>query len=606
MNHGRGVPDWIGSIWRTIALLSIFQCVTCWQFLKSSPNVYQRPLSSENISWQEAAARKRLETYNKIPQQWILPEDVLEAAKSHRKITGSFIEALLDNETLKITSLDPVDILEHIRNRSFTSVQVTTAFCKRSAYGHQLNENLLEIFYDLALDNAKELDAYQASHNSTIGTLHGLPVTLKDQFHVKGVETTMGYVGWIGTFEGHKGTGKERIIESELVRELRSLGAVPIAKTTLAQALASGETSNNILGYTKNPVNQELSCGGSSGGEGAVQALRGSAVGFGTDIGGSVVVPSAFNGVYGFKPSVGRNAYRDAANAERGQTVVSSVVGILGPSLASLKLMFRALMSTEPWRYDHDIVPIPWYEELYEQSEDSEAVTKLSFGILESDGSVSPHPPIRRAMKIAAKVLEKEGHKTITWDPPSHAEGYDIHYGFMDAGGYNDSFTQLALSGEPPVREMMQDIGYRTKTPMPILEYFNLTIRLKDYRNRYADYWKSMGADAVIMPVAPHAAVLPGGNYYTYAYSSIIDALNYCSIVIPVTTADQRVDKFDGKYKPLNDIDKKNWQAYDPDIYDGAPAAVQVIGRRLEEQRLFRIARAVDEALRRHGKLFGA
>lgn len=79
----------------------------------------------------------------------------------------------------------------------------------------------------------------------------------------------------------------------------------------------SGETSNNILGYSKNPVNQLLSSGGSSGGEGALQALRESAIGIGTDIGVSIVIPSAFNGVYGFKPSTGRISYRHATNTVR-------------------------------------------------------------------------------------------------------------------------------------------------------------------------------------------------------------------------------------------------------------------------------------------------
>ena len=395
--------------------LMIFLLLTLLHFVASShftphqsSELQQQAFLNDQLPWQVAATRKRVETYSKIPKEWILPPEIIEEAKTRRKLTGAFIEGLFDNETLSITSLDPIDIVAHIRNGAYTAVQVTEAFCKRSAYGHQLNGNLLEIFYDQALEEAQRLDEHQAEHSDTVGPLHGLPITLKDQFHVRGVETTMGYVGWIGTFEGRKGTGKERVIESELVRELRSLGAIPIAKTTLAQGLAAGETSNNILGYTKNPVNQELSCGGSSGGEGAVQALRGSAMGFGTDIGGSVVVPAAFNGVHGFKPSVGRISYRDAANAERGQTDISSVVGILGPSLASLKLMFKSLLSTEPWRHDPGIVPISWNDE---HDTVPEKHTRLSFGFLESDGSVTPHPPIRRALKIVAEALENNGHE---------------------------------------------------------------------------------------------------------------------------------------------------------------------------------------------------
>lgn len=91
---------------------------------------------------------------------------------------------------------------------------------------------MLEIAFDLAIKQAGELDAYFQEHNTIVGPLHGLPVTLKDQFHIKGLETSMAYVGWIGTFEGKKATGKEKIFESEIIQELKSLGAIPIGKVT--------------------------------------------------------------------------------------------------------------------------------------------------------------------------------------------------------------------------------------------------------------------------------------------------------------------------------------------------------------------------------------
>lgn len=54
---------------------------------------------------------------------------------------------------------------------------------------------LLETFFDAAIDDAKKVDQYFAQHKKPIGPLHGLPISLKDQFHVKGVDTSMGYVG---------------------------------------------------------------------------------------------------------------------------------------------------------------------------------------------------------------------------------------------------------------------------------------------------------------------------------------------------------------------------------------------------------------------------
>lgn len=96
----------------------------------------------------------------------------------------------------------------------------------------------------------------------------------------------MGYVGWIGTFQGVKGTNKEKVFESLMVEELRGLGAILYCKTSVPMTLMTGETNNNIVGYCLSPKNRLLSAGGSSGGEGAMVGFRASPVGLGTDIAG--------------------------------------------------------------------------------------------------------------------------------------------------------------------------------------------------------------------------------------------------------------------------------------------------------------------------------
>ena len=79
-----------------------------------------------------------------------------------------------------------------------------------------------------------------------------------------------------------------------------------MVKTNVAQALANFECSNPLWGVTKNPYNANYTPGGSTGGEGALLAMGGSAIGWGTDVGGSVRIPADFCGLYGFKPSSGR------------------------------------------------------------------------------------------------------------------------------------------------------------------------------------------------------------------------------------------------------------------------------------------------------------
>lgn len=86
----------------------------------------------------------------------------------------------------------------------------------------------------------------------------------------------MGYVSWLGKYDTD---------ESVLVTLLRKAGAIFYTKTNVPQTLMVCETVNNVIGRTVNPRNKNWSCGGSSGGEGAMVGIRGGVIGVGTDIG---------------------------------------------------------------------------------------------------------------------------------------------------------------------------------------------------------------------------------------------------------------------------------------------------------------------------------
>ena len=103
-------------------------------------------------------------------------------------------------------SQDTVSLVDAIKEGKLTAVEVATSFCKTAAVAHQINNCLHEIFFDQALERAKELDAYYVKNGKIVGPLHGLPLSLKYQFHVKGVDTAIGYVGWIGSNMGIKKT----------------------------------------------------------------------------------------------------------------------------------------------------------------------------------------------------------------------------------------------------------------------------------------------------------------------------------------------------------------------------------------------------------------
>lgn len=105
--------------------------------------------------WQKTAAMKRDKIFHKIPEEWVLPREIVEKAKDRRKLTGSFIEELLDSRTRDITKLDSVELVDAVSNGSLTAGQVTSAFCKRAAFAHQLVSSLPEADLDSELTSTR-------------------------------------------------------------------------------------------------------------------------------------------------------------------------------------------------------------------------------------------------------------------------------------------------------------------------------------------------------------------------------------------------------------------------------------------------------------------
>ena len=131
-----------------------------------------------------------------------------------------------------------------------------------------------------------------------VGRLHGVPVTIKDTFQTAGLRTTCGLMDWDHV------PGRD----AEAVRRLRAAGAVIFGKTNTATLAADWQTFNPIFGTTNNPWDIRRTCGGSSGGAAVAVATGMTGLELGSDIAGSIRLPSNWCGVYGHKPSWGAAA----------------------------------------------------------------------------------------------------------------------------------------------------------------------------------------------------------------------------------------------------------------------------------------------------------
>ncbi len=189
--------------------------------------------------------------------------------------------------------LPAVELLDLLSARKVSSRELIELYLERT---QRLNPSINAIV-TLDADNARRLAAAAdaaTARGESWGPLHGLPITVKDVFETAGLRTTCGDPALADHIP-------ER--DAVLVARLRRAGAVIFGKTNTPTQASDGQTFNPIFGTTNNPWDLSLTPGGSSGGCGAALAAGLTPLSFGSDIAGSIRIPSDFCGLYGHKPT---------------------------------------------------------------------------------------------------------------------------------------------------------------------------------------------------------------------------------------------------------------------------------------------------------------
>ncbi|KAF9235544.1 amidase signature domain-containing protein [Melanogaster broomeanus] len=542
--------------------------------------------------WQSLCNARKAAQEASIPDAWRIklpPETCLDV----RSVTEDC--GLLSPRELEIIDLGTKDVsaLAHLladKNSGYTSLEVTTAYLKSAIVAHQVTNCLTEIFVERALERAREVDKYMADHGKPMGHLHGLPISLKDQFVVKGLETIMGAHAFL--LQDTPATFGE-FAENDCVLFVR---------TNVPQTLMWGETHNNVFGRTTNPYNRKLTPGGSSGGEGALLAMRGSPLGVGTDIDGSLRIPSAFCGLYTLRPSYERLPYHGASNALMGQESISSVLGPMATSISSLKLFTKAIVDARPWDRDPLAIRKVWNEGEYQLVEHG--------GGKEMCFANHPHPPLIRAMKIVKHALEREGHQVIDWEPLNHIDIYRNAQTILVADGGEDYRRSCEASGEPLITSMSPEMDphpFDLDVSLVKTLLWQLHTEKRALRKAYLDHWNATKTrtktgrpvDAIISPAVAYTACPHGLNYDSF-YTTLGNAMDYSCAGFPVTFVDPKLDVPLPPHEFHNHEDEAFYKLYHPDVFPGVPVGLQLIGRTLEEEAVIAMVEVVDGAVKKH------
>jgi amidase len=196
-------------------------------------------------------------------------------------------------------SFDPefgtaVEAAAAIRTKQISSYELTKAcFGRIAKFNPQLNAIILP-FEERALQRAEKADQAVAAR-ATLGPLHGVPITVKESFNIAGVPTTWGLKPMEGFRPKH---------DAAVVERLERAGAVIVGKTNVPVMLSDWQSYNPVYGASNNPWDLKRTPGGSTGGGAAALAAGMGFLTMGTDIGGSIRIPSHFCGIYGHKPTL--------------------------------------------------------------------------------------------------------------------------------------------------------------------------------------------------------------------------------------------------------------------------------------------------------------
>ncbi|MEO8542413.1 MAG: amidase [Burkholderiaceae bacterium] len=291
-----------------------------------------------------------------------------------------------------------------IASKQVTSAEVIEAHLARiDAVNPKLNA-IVRVLADEARAAASEADR-QVAVGATLGPLHGVPFTVKENIDMAGLPTTWGVKAFAGAVVP---------IDAPVVERMRAAGAIAIGRTNLPDMALRVHTDSSLHGLTRNPWNAERSAGGSSGGEAVALATGMSAIGLGNDIGGSLRNPANACGIASIRPSAGR--VPDAGFVPTADHLLAvqlmNVQGPMARTVGDVRLALQVLMGAHP--RDPWSVSAPFAG--------SAMSRPIRVAVLPEPPGGSCDPVVATVVRQAADALANAGYDVVQACPPRYEE----------------------------------------------------------------------------------------------------------------------------------------------------------------------------------------
>lgn len=468
-----------------------------------------------------------------------------------------------------------------IRERNVSSVEVLDAHLTQIAKHNSKLNAICTLDADNARARAKLADEALA-RGENWGTLHGVPITIKDIFETAGLRTTAGYIPL-----------KDYVPQQDatVVARLRAAGAVILGKTNMAELAGDYQSTNSLFPRVNNPWNPDCTAGGSSGGSAAAVAAGFSPLDLGNDFAGSVRQPAHFCGVYGLKPTDRRISTAGQIPEVPGMPICirqMMTVGCFARSLEDIRLCFSLIAGADLRR--PDVPPVGF------DTPQGKALQTLKIAWIDEWTEVPVAADIRAAMQALAQKLAQAGAQIERWMPKDFELSKILNlYGRMAA--YINNYAQpkdrynvrrslellfrTATQGDRELRKLGNFTSFLPELLNPSLKgYFEaLTERERFIAqiDEALEQWDVWLVPVAATPAFTHrpawSAVAIDGRAYPHAvangaYTMPFNLSGHPAVVIPI-----------GQTK------------------NGLPIGMQVVGKRWREMELLEIAQALDTAI---------
>jgi amidase len=402
-----------------------------------------------------------------------------------------------------------------------------------------------------ALSAAEHSDA-AAARGEWAGPLHGLPITIKDAIETAGLRSTGGALELAGHVPAH---------DAPAVARLKAAGAIVFGKTNVPRWSEDIQTHNELFGRTNNPHDPERTTGGSSGGAAAAVAAGMTSFELGTDIGGSIRIPSHFCGVCGHKPSFGVVSQRGYLGYEGGGTTDSdiNVFGPIARDVGDLQALVEVLAGPDA---EHATA---WSLRLPPARHTRLGDYRIGLWLDDPDGTVDAE--VGDLLQQAADALIADGAK-VTGERPA-----------VTLAESEEAFWPLVLgAASPRLPEAMADEVGGTHA-----RWIRHHDRAAALRRRWAEWFSDH--DVLLCPVMPLAAFPHDldGTFFERAVTINGEA-------VPQTRILPWIALVGVAYLPATVVPVGVTRA-------GLPVGIQVVGPYLEDSTALDVARRLAERI---------